>query len=107
MHYLYIIYSHAADRYYIGETINLPKRLQDHNNHKFKKSFTKAADDWKIVLEAELKSKEEAVFLEQFIKRMKSRKFIEKIIYNPAILQDLLRKSSPWFTRSLGAGGTT
>ncbi|MGG7035029.1 MAG: GIY-YIG nuclease family protein [Flavobacterium sp.] len=50
MHYLYIIYSKTADKFYIGETQNLEERLQKHNEHLYNNSFTKIASDWKLVL---------------------------------------------------------
>ncbi len=92
MHYLYIIYSKTADKFYIGETQNLEERLQKHNEHLYNNSFTKIASDWKLVLQFNCINRDNALFLEQFIKRMKSRKFIEKIIAQPNILTDILAK---------------
>ncbi len=92
MHYLYIIYSKTADKFYIGETHNLEERLQKHNEHSYNNSFTKIASDWKLVLQFNCINRDNALFLEQFIKRMKSRKFIEKIIAQPNILTDILAK---------------
>ncbi|MEG9327893.1 GIY-YIG nuclease family protein [Salinimicrobium catena] len=91
MHFLYIIYSQAADRFYTGETTDLEKRLREHNSHRHRKGFSKMAEDWKIVLKLEVEEKEKAVFLERYIKKMKSRKFIEKVIENPEILNDILK----------------
>lgn len=93
MHFLYILYSEKLDKYYTGETPDPDIRLDLHNNHHFKKSFTNAADDWTIKLAFQTDSKENAVFLESFIKRMKSKKFIEKIIQNPSLLTEILEKS--------------
>ena len=90
LHYLYIIYSQTADKYYVGETDDPEKRLQEHIFHRYKKGFTKAAADWKLVLKFKTVNREQAIYLEQFIKRMKSRKFIEKIIAQPAILDEIL-----------------
>ena len=92
MHYLYIIYSETIDKYYVGETPNIEIRLTQHNNHYFKTNFTKAADDWKALLEYSCPTKAEALFLEKFIKKMKSRVFIEKVVRNPEILSDILQK---------------
>ncbi|WP_042491712.1 GIY-YIG nuclease family protein [Aequorivita sublithincola] len=92
MHYLYIIYSEKLNRYYIGETPDLRIRLDQHNQHYFKKSFTKAANDWKFSLTYQCDNKTQALFLEKFIKRMKSKVFIEKIIGNPHILSEILKK---------------
>ncbi|MDB4291935.1 GIY-YIG nuclease family protein [Maribacter sp.] len=57
MHYLYIIYSQTIDRYYIGESPDVINRLDQHNSHYFKKGYTKAAQDWKIVLSAKCENK--------------------------------------------------
>ncbi len=92
MHFLYILYSQNIDRYYIGESINPENRLQQHNTHHFKSNYTKAANDWKIVLTYTCQNKQDALYLEKFIKRMKSKKFIEKIIKNTLILNDILSK---------------
>ena len=94
MHYFYIIYSENLDRYYIGESLDSEHRLNQHNTHYFKKNFTKAASDWILKLNYETSTKEEAFTLERFVKRMKSKKFIEKIILNPSILTDILEKAT-------------
>ncbi len=67
-------------------------RFNIHLNKSFANAFTTKANDWKIVLRFETKTKEEAIFLERFIKRMKSKKFIQKIIDKPEILVDILNK---------------
>jgi putative endonuclease len=92
MHYLYIIYSISIDRFYIGESADVDFRLGLHQNHNFKKAFTKDASDWELALSKSCTSKEEAIYLEKFIKRMKNRKFIEKIIKRPEILDELIEK---------------
>jgi putative endonuclease len=92
LHYLYIIYSQAIDRFYIGQSPDAIHRLSQHNSHYFKKGFTKAAKDWKIVLSKKCDTQDQAVFLERFIKRMKSKKFIQKIINDNSILEDILYK---------------
>ncbi|MDY0780219.1 GIY-YIG nuclease family protein [Tenacibaculum sp. IB213877] len=92
MHYLYIIHSQSIDKYYIGESINPENRLQQHITHYFKYNYTKAANDWTLVLTYPCQSKENALYLEKFIKRMKSKKLIEKIIVNTSILDDILSK---------------
>ena len=91
-HFLYIIYSPKIDKFYVGETHNLKQRIHNHNQHSYKGAFTKSAEDWSVKLSFETQDKSEAVFLEKFIKRMKSKKFILKIIDNPNILKDILEK---------------
>ncbi len=90
MHYLYIIYSSSIDKYYIEETPNIEIRTQQHNSHYFTKGYTKAATDWKIILAKECNSKQDAIILEKFIKKMKSKKFIQKVITKQEILNEIL-----------------
>ncbi|MET7030456.1 GIY-YIG nuclease family protein [Sediminicola luteus] len=92
-HWIYILYSNSADKYYVGETSDPGNRLKQHLDHHFKTNYTKIANDWHIKLEKEVTSKEDAVYLERFVKRMKSRSFIEKLIDNPTILEDILNKN--------------
>ena len=89
VHYFYIIYSKTLDKFYIGESENPNQRLQLHNEHYFKKAFTKSANDWALKLVFECEDKSKAQKLERFVKRMKSRKFIEKIIANQTILESI------------------
>ena len=88
MHSLYIIYSKKLNRYYTGETNDLPERLKTHNDHSYKNAFTTAATDWELKLAKEIEKKEKAVYLEKFIKRMKSKVFIQKAIAQPNILDE-------------------
>ena len=92
MHYLYILHSKSSDKYYIGETFDADIRLEKHNTHFYSNSFTKIAEDWTMVLQYQGETKESILFLERFIKKMKSKKFIAKVIQNPDILTDILLK---------------
>ncbi len=91
-HFLYILYSSDSKKYYIGETHHLEERILKHNQHKYQNSFSKIANDWKLILHYECSNRNDALYLESFIKRMKSKTFIEKLISNPDILSDILSK---------------
>ncbi len=80
MHYLYIIYSKKLNKYYTGESPDPKYRLEQHNTHYFENNFTKAAEDWIIKLEFKTRTRDEAIFLERFIKKMKSKKLLLKSI---------------------------
>jgi putative endonuclease len=92
MHHLYILYSPSSDKFYVGETYNINERILKHNQHSYTGSFTKIANDWQLVLAFECVDRNDALYLENFIKRMKSKVFIEKIILSPKILTDILSK---------------
>jgi putative endonuclease len=70
------------DKYYIGQTSDIKKRLEEHNINS-KESFTSKYRPWelKIAIEAG-ETRSEAMLLERFIKKKKSRKFIEYLISN-------------------------
>lgn len=91
-HFLYILHSKLTNAYYTGETHNVEKRILKHNNHSYQNSFTKTTDDWELIMVFECIDRSESLYLESFIKRMKSKVFIEKIIANPEILKDILSK---------------
>ncbi|MFD2516960.1 GIY-YIG nuclease family protein [Salinimicrobium flavum] len=91
MHFLYIMYSPTADKYFAGETNNVPERIESHNSNKNLKAFTGAASDWELKLIFNCNSREEAVYLQKSINTKKSRKFVEKVIDHPELLKDLLR----------------
>ena len=92
MHYLYILYSKSSQKFYIGETNNLEERISKHNTHIYSNSFTKIANDWEIVLTFNCFNRDEALYLENFIKRMNSKVFNKKMINDPSILKDILSK---------------
>ena len=92
IHFVYIIYSQSVNRFYVGQTINPSKRLEQHKSHFYKNSSTKIADDWELFLVIECISKKQALKLEQFIKNMKNRKFYIKLKENPEIIKELLNR---------------
>ncbi|MCF7861585.1 GIY-YIG nuclease family protein [Candidatus Woesearchaeota archaeon] len=77
-YYTYILYSKTKNRYYIGSCSDLSLRLQRHNEGWTRS--TKAGIPWKIVHFEPYNTKSEALKREYYIKRMKSRKFIEDLI---------------------------
>ena len=86
------MFSSSTNKYYVGETHNVHERILKHNNHVYSNSYSKIAEDWKLVLSFECDHKNDALFLEKFIKKMKSKIFIKKVISNPEILIDVLSK---------------
>ncbi len=79
-YYLYILYSKASDLYYVGYTSDYVRRLEEHNSLSFG-TFTSKHRPWS--LEAVFSCgfiEPDAICLERFIKRQKSRKLIERIV---------------------------
>jgi len=93
-HFVYILFSQSADRFYIGETCDVAERLIQHNSGFYKNAFTKQAADWTEFLKIECQSRKQAIEIENFIKKMRNRNFYLKIKENPSIVNDLLRRFS-------------
>jgi putative endonuclease len=84
MFYIYILYSTPHDKYYVGYTSNYVQRLHQHNHQEFFNTFTSKYRPWELSAVFECNSKEnEAIKIEHFIKKQKSRKLIEQLI-NPS-----------------------
>jgi putative endonuclease len=75
---VYILYSASRDRYYIGQTEDLGRRLDEHNSG-YSKS-TKSGIPWDLVFTCEFQDRCEAVRYEHVLKQMKSRRHIERLV---------------------------
>jgi len=75
---VYILISEKRNRYYIGCTSNLSRRLVRHQQKS--KGFTGSVNDWELKYKEEYISKKAAYQREKMIKKWKSRKKIEQLI---------------------------
>jgi len=77
----YILFSQKLNKYYIGITTDdIQARILKHNSAYYGSRFTSIANDWELQLVLNCDSYSIARKIELYVKRMKSRKFIEKII---------------------------
>ena len=80
MYYIYILYSDVAAKYYVGYTDEPQRRLVEHNTKPFN-TYTSKYRPWILKAVFECNEKEaEAIKIERFIKKQKSRKLIEQLI---------------------------
>ncbi len=77
-HFLYILKSLPAEKFYVGISNNPLRRLEYHNS--IEKGFTSKYRPWEIVFIKEYESKREAQRTERKIKSWKSSIMIERII---------------------------
>ena len=80
MHIIYILNSKKHNRYYIGCTSNLERRIDEHNNGKV--SSTKAFARWSVVYIEKYATKSEAYEREKIIKSYKSGNAFKDLIKN-------------------------
>ncbi|MCC6683596.1 MAG: GIY-YIG nuclease family protein [Bacteroidia bacterium] len=80
MFYIYILFSKTANRHYIGHSENPSERIIQHNTNSTEK-YTGKYDDWEMVALFEVgKTRAEAMEIEKFIKKQKSKKLLLKLI---------------------------
>ena len=77
-YFTYIIYSPSLDKYYIEYTHDPTLRIYRHNDG-WSKS-TNSGIPWILLYYEEFDTKSEAIKRENYIKKMKSREYIEKLI---------------------------
>ena len=92
MFYIYIIYSKNIDAFYIGQTIDLNKRIEEHNSKFYDNIFTVKTNDWILYYSMECDSRKQAILIESHIKRMKNRKYYESLKIHPDISINLKNK---------------
>ena len=107
MFFVYIIYSDKINRFYTGTTDDLDKRIEQHNSAFYPNSFTTKGAPWVLKVDFSFENNETAYFAERFIKRMKSKKFIEKIIKDPDLFTEIIDVAVREQLRGFGAASST
>jgi len=77
MYFIYILYSKSYDRFYIGQTDDLDRRLIQHNAGDVKS--TKAFRPWARVYNEQFDTRHDAMSREHFLKKQKNKKFYRKL----------------------------
>jgi putative endonuclease len=85
MYFIYIIYSESTNLYYVGYTNDPNRRLFEHNTNPHN-TFTSKHRPWlmKALFECGI-LESQALIIERFIKKQKSRKLIE-LLCNPSFI---------------------
>ena len=91
MYYIYILYSEEFDKYYIGHTSDVDRRLIEHNETS-ENSYTSRLRPW--VLKGTFQVGEDrglAIRIEKHIKRQKSRIYLETLLNRASIEEIIMR----------------
>ena len=96
-YHTYILYSKRMDRFYVGSTAHLQKRLLQHNNRE--SSYTAAGVPWILLWNTEKVSRMEAEELERKLKnlsRLRKIQFMKKYsegVIDPELLHLFFKDS--------------
>ena len=78
MYTFYILYSERLDRYYVGYSNDIQRRISEHNRKKGK--YTDYGIPWVLIYSEVYESKKAAMDRERYIKSRKSKQFILDLI---------------------------
>ncbi len=78
MPYTYILFSAKLNKYYIGACIDMERRLAEHNGGH--STFTSLGIPWELKYKEHFDTLPQAKKREAYIKKMKSRNYIEDLI---------------------------
>lgn len=75
---VYAIYNKKHNKIYIGQTIDIKIRLIEHNEGKYKDSYTNRFDGiWQVIYTEERANRSEALKREKELKSFRGREFIK------------------------------
>jgi putative endonuclease len=77
-YYIYILYSSTLDKYYVGHTDDINRRLNEHNTSQTR--YTQTGKPWILIYTETFETRAMAMKREREIKGKKSRKYIEALI---------------------------
>ncbi len=78
MYFVYIIQSMKDNSFYVGYTGNIDSRVREHNFGRT--GYTKKKRPWKLIYYEKLETEAQAINREKYLKKLKSRIALEKII---------------------------
>jgi len=107
MYFVYIIFSEKLNRFYTGTTNDLDKRIEEHNSAFYPNSFTSKGIPWQLKVCFSFENNLHAYFAERFVKRMKSKVFIRKIIEQPELFTEIISNAMREQPRGFGAASST
>jgi len=80
------------NKYYVGETSDFEKRLEEHKTGFYENSFTSKTIDWIMYFKIDCDNISQALKIEKHIKCMKSIKYFQSLKKFPEISNNLKNK---------------
>ena len=92
MNYVYILFSETLNQFYVGESMDMEERLEQHSSGFYNSAYTKKASDWTLYYLIKCINREQARKIETHIKKMKSKTYIQNLKKYPEITEKLKNK---------------
>jgi putative endonuclease len=91
MYCVYVIYSVNANKYYVGHTNDINRRIQEHNFRQDR--FTSNKGTWKLVYKEEFDTRSAAMQREKFLKSGKGREYWRNKLLAQSAVEGLTENS--------------
>jgi len=80
MFVVYAIYNKSAGKVYIGQTENIVRRIDWHNDHTFQSYTSRFPGRWKLIYQESVATRPEALIREKQLKSGNGRLYIKSLI---------------------------
>lgn len=80
MYTIYAIYNRQASKVYIGQTVDIAQRINEHNSHNFKGYTARFQGEWELIYTESVTTRPEALRREKQLKSFRGREFIKTYI---------------------------
>jgi putative endonuclease len=77
-YFVYILYNEKNDKFYIGQTNDIERRLTEHNSGETNYT-SKYSGEWRVVYKEEFVDRTGAIKRERFLKNQKNKNFYKKL----------------------------
>ena len=84
MHFVYAIYNSSAGKLYIGETSNIARRLDEHNQKRGNHFTAKFEGEWVLIHKESLATRSEALKREKQLKSYRGREYLKQYYFADA-----------------------
>jgi putative endonuclease len=91
-YYVYILYSQEGKAFYIGQSMNVDIRLEQHLESSFSNAWTSRFKDWIVLISIECDTRQQALKIESHLKKMKSKTYYENLTKYPEMRARLVSR---------------
>jgi len=78
MYYVYVLKSESTGNWYTGQTNNLERRIEEHNERKHR--YTSNKGPWKLFYHEEVQTRAEAMKREKYFKSGQGRNWLKRTL---------------------------
>ena len=80
MFVVYVIYNQEVRKTYTGQTVDIEKRLQEHNHHTFRGFTSRFRGEWVLIYRESATTRTEALKREKQLKSGNGREYLKQFI---------------------------